>query len=49
MKDVGVSEPAPSVAAFATVNTNPVDYLSERQKIALAGRWAALKDAELTN
>ena len=25
---------------------NPMDYLSERQKIALAGRWGALKDSE---
>ena len=46
MSEAVATETASNVAAFTAVNTNPVDYLSERQKIALAGRWAALKDAE---
>lgn len=32
--------------AEAVASINPLDVLSERQKIALTARWAALKDSE---
>lgn len=41
IQDAGVLDPKFTPASF-----NPIDHLTERQKIALAGRWAALKDSE---
>ena len=49
MKDQLTEVTVPAVAASTLANVatfNPMDVLSERQKIALASRWAALKDSE---
>jgi hypothetical protein len=35
-----------NVAVNAVPSNNPMDFLNERQRIALAGRWAGLKDSE---
>ena len=46
MEDAMQDATVGTVSTFGPATTNPVDFLSERQKIALAGRWAGLKDAE---
>ena len=44
LANVQVETPIAAVVANGTFN--PMDTLSERQKIALASRWAGLKDTE---
>lgn len=44
--DVKLAETSTASSITAQGAFNPMDVLSERQKIALASRWAALKDAE---
>jgi hypothetical protein len=49
MKDQLTEVTAPAVAASTLANVanfNPMDALTERERIALTSRWAALKDSE---